>query len=327
MLAVVCRQFGSPDLLRLEDSVAPQPGANEVLMSVRAVSLSLANVLVVADQHPHKRALPFLPGTEAGGIIKAVGPGVTGFKAGDAVIGLGVNGSCAEEIICSTARLRRMPVGVDFSLAVAGGGSYATALHGLRDRAFVKAGETVLVLGAAGGVGLAAVELGKLLGARVIACASTQAKLDLCKQYGADELINYESEDLRAAIKRVTGDKGVNVVIDPVGGRFADAAVRGMAWGGRYIVIGFGGGSVPDVSLNLPLLKGCSIMGMSITQLQQHDPKASKALLEDVTQLLESGRIKPHIWATYPLAKTPQALNDLLHRKVLGKAIVLAGER
>jgi NADPH2:quinone reductase len=219
--------------------------------------------------------------------------------------------------------VHKLPPGVDFKLAAAAG-SYGTALHALRDVAKVQQGETVLVLGAAGGVGLAAVDLARLFGARVIACASTAEKLALCKSYGAAELVNYAAEDFRGALKKAAGDKGVDVAIDPVGGPYADTAVRSMGWGGRYVVIGFVGGAVPELALNLPLLKGCSVMGMSMMRLQKHDPQAAHAVSADVLQLLAEGKIRPHIHtgATYPLERTVDALKDLAGRRVLGKAVI-----
>lgn len=324
MRAIMCRQYGPPDTLVVEDIAAPSPGKDEVVVSVRAVSISQANVLVIANNHPNKRELPFTPGGEIAGIVKQVGEGVTAFKPGDAVIGAARDGGCAEEIVASVNRLHRLPQGMDFKQIISAG-SYATSLHALRDVAKLKTGETVLILGAAGGVGLAAVDLAKQMGARVIACASSQDKLDLCKKYGADDLINYEGEDFRAAVKKAGGDKGLDVVIDPVGGKYADPAVRGMGWGGRYVIIGFAGGFVPDLPLNLPLLKGCSVMGMSLHRLHKHDPKAASALRADVIKLLADGKIKPHVWATYPLERTADAMNDLRLRKVLGKVIVTAG--
>ena len=324
MRAVMCKQYGPPESLEVVEMPSPRLGKGEVLISVRAVSVSQANVLVAAGNHPNKRELPFITGGEAAGIVKAVGEGISAFKPGDAVLGPGKDGGCAEEILASADKLRLLPPGLDLTLA-AGAGSYATSLHALRDVAKIKPGETVLVLGAAGGVGLSAVELAKQMGARVVACASSQEKLDLCKRYGADELINYEGEDLRGAIKKAGGDKGFDVVIDPVGGKYADPAVRGMGWGGRYVIIGFAGGFVPDLPLNLPLLKGCAVMGMSLHRLAMHDPAAAKALRADVIRLLADGKIKPHVCATYPLERTADAMNDLRLRKVLGKVIVTAG--
>ena len=322
MRAVLCREWGPPESLVLEDMASPVPQKDEVVISVRAVNVSFANVLQIANKHQNKYERPFSPGREVAGLIKEVGEGVTQFKTGDAVIGLGKHGGCAEEVISAVGDLRRIPAGVDFKLAVASGSSYVTGLYGLRDRGQLRAGETLLVLGASGGVGLAAIELAKMMGAKVIACASSQEKLELCRRYGADELVNYESENLREAIKRLTGDRGVDVVYDPVGGKYSEPAIRGMAWGGRYLVVGFAAGDIPKIPLNLPLLKGCSLVGVWIGGLQVRDPKANTALLDEVMSLLVAGRVKPCVSAVYPLERVADALNDLKNRRVVGKIVV-----
>jgi len=330
MLAIMCRQFGSPDVLVAEQQPSPRPGKGEVVIRVSAISLSMANVLVIANNHPHPRELPFSPGGEAAGVITAVGEGVTDYKVGDTVLGQGKIGNCAEELACAASSLRRVPAGADPKLAVAAAGSHSTSLYGLRERARTKAGELVLVLGAAGGVGLAAVELAKIMGAEVIACASTDEKLALCKQYGADHVINYRSEaDFEAAIRRLCkickdgGREGVDVVVDPVGGPYALAAIRTMAWDSRFLSIGYPAG-VPEVPLNWLLHNRISILGMSIRELQKRDPKAAGVIFNDVMGYLAAGRIRPHIHASYPLARAADALNDLKDRKVLGKAVVVA---
>ena len=327
MLAIMCRQFGSPDVLVAEQQPSPVAGKGEVVVKVSAVSLSMANVLVIANNHPHPRELPFSPGAEAAGVITAVGEGVSDYKVGDAVLGHGKLGNCAEELACTASQLRRVPAGLDLKLAVAAAGSHSTSLYGLRERAHLKPGELVLVMGAAGGVGIAAVELAKIMGAEVIACASSAEKLALCKQYGADHLINYAAvanfeEAIRAVCKQ-RNKEGVDVVVDPVGGPLALAAIRTMAWDSRFLSIGYPAG-VPEVPLNWLLHNRISILGMSIRELQKRDPRAAGIIFDDVMAYLTAGRIRPHIHAAYPLAKTAQALNDLKDRKVLGKAIVVA---
>ena len=327
MLAIMCRQFGSPDVLVAEQHPSPKAGQGEVVMRVSAISLSMANVLVIANNHPHPRELPFSPGAEAAGTITEVGADVTAYKVGDTVLGQGRIGNCAEELLCTASSLRRVPAGVDLKLAVAAAGSHSTALYGLRERAHTQRGELVLVLGAAGGVGLAAVELAKLMGADVIACASTPEKLELCRQHGADHLIDYEREtDLEAAIRAICKEKGregLDVVVDPVGGRYALAAIRTMAWDSRFLSIGYPAG-VPEVPLNWLLHNRISILGMSIRELQKRDPKAAGVIFDDVMGYLAAGKIRPHIHAAYPLARAADALNDLKNRKVLGKAVVVA---
>lgn len=323
MRAVLCREWGPPESLVIEDLPSPEPGKDEVVISVKAANVSFANILAIAGRHQIQQERPFSPGGEVAGVIKATGEGVSAFTAGDAVVGLGKRGGCAEEVIASAASLRHIPAGMDFKIAVASGSSYSTSLYALRERGRLQPGETLLVLGASGGVGLAAVELGKLMGARVIACASTQEKLDLCQRYGADDLVNYQSENLRDAIKRLTGDKGFDMVYDPVGGDYAEPAVRGMAWGGRYLVVGFAAGGIPKIPLNLALLKGCSIVGVWIGGLQARDQATNSRLLDEIMAMVQAGTLKPCVSAAYPLDHTVDALNDLKKRKVTGKIVII----
>lgn len=320
MRSVMCRQWGLPDTLVIEELPTPVPGADQVLISVRACGLAFSDGLTIQGKYQVKPEFPFTPGGDIAGIVKAVGKNVADYKPGDAVFGRGEE-SCAEEVIADPKQLRRLPVGVDFTVAV-GLGNYGTSYHALRDRGQLQAGETLLVLGASGGVGLAAVEVGKMMGARVIACASTQEKLDTCKRMGADALINYETESLRDRIKELTADKGVDVVFDPVGDRFADPAVRSLAWGGRYLVLGFAAGEIPKIALNLPLLKGSSIVGVWAGGLKRNNPKRAQAVAQEVLELVAAGKLKPYISATYPLERTADALKDLMNRKVQGKIVV-----
>jgi NADPH2:quinone reductase len=234
-------------------------------------------------------------------------------------------GGYAEEVAVDARACIRLPPGVEFKVGAAFMMTYGTSYYGLKDRGRLQAGETLLVLGAAGGVGSAAVELGKLMGARVIAAASTDDKLDACKQLGADATINYSSEDLRGAVKRITGGKGVDVIYDPVGDKFADPAIRDMAWGGRYLVIGFAGGEIPKIALNLPLLKGCSIVGVSWGNFTQREPQKSEANVRELLGWIASGKLKPLVSAAYPLEQAARALKDMMERKVKGKVVLVSG--
>lgn len=322
MLAIVCRKFGTPDDLVAEELPSPVPGPGEVIMRVKAISMSMANVLVIANDHPHPRPTPFYTGSDACGVVKAVGPQVRDFKEGDAIIGRGLSGSTAEEIVCRAGQLRKLPAGVDFVKAAAAG-SYATSLYGLRTRARLQPGEWVLVLGAAGGVGLAAVDLAKSMGAHVIACASTEEKRAICRDYGADDVLDYEGVEPLDRRIRAIRPEGVDVVVDPVGGPNAEFAVRAMGWDGRFLSIGYPAG-VPAIPLNLLLHNRLSLLGMSIRELKRKDPQAAAVIFNDVMDMLVAGTIRPRIHATYPLARTAQALNDIRDRKVLGKAVVVA---
>ena len=257
MKAVLCKSFGPPDSLVVEDVPSPAPGAGEVVVSVRAASVNFPDVLIIENKYQLKPPLPFSPGSELAGVVKAVGDGVTAFKAGDRVMAITGYGAFAEEMKTDARRLFPIPGAMDFATAAAFGLTYGTSEHALVDRGALKPGETLLVLGAAGGVGLAAIEIGKILGARVIACASTDDKLAVCRQHGADDTINYATEDLRDRIKALTGGVGPDVVYDPVGGRYTEPALRSIAWRGRLLVVGFAAGDIPKIPLNLPLLKGC----------------------------------------------------------------------
>lgn len=322
MRAVLCKQWGLPETLVVEELPSPQPGADEVVVTVKACGVSFPDVLMIQGKYQLKPPFPFTPGGDVAGVVKAVGSNVTAFKPGDAVFGKAKDG-CAEEVVAEAKRLWALPKGVDYAVAAGFGGNYGTSYYALRDRGQLKAGETLLILGASGGVGMAAIELGKMMGARVIACASTPEKLDTCKRAGADDTINYEQENLRDAIKRLTNDKGVDVVYDAVGDKFADPAVRSLAWGGRYLVVGFAAGEIPKVALNLPLLKGSAIVGVWWGGFNKNEPDKARKLSEELLQMVASGRIKPYISATYPLEKTGEALRDLMTRKVQGKIVVV----
>jgi len=323
MKAVLCKAWGPPETLVVEDVPAPVPGKGQVVVAVKAAGVNFPDVLIIQNKYQFKPALPFSPGNEIAGVVKAVGEGVQGFAPGDRVIALIGWGGFAEEVAVDTARLAPLPSGVEYTVGASFGLTYATSYHALKDRAQLRAGETLLVLGAAGGVGLAAVELGRLMGARVIAAASSDEKLATCRRYGAEQVINYEREDLREAIKNLTEGKGVDVVYDPVGGKYAEPAVRGMAWKGRYLVVGFAAGEIPKIPLNLTLLKGCSIVGVFWGDFAKREPQANAANLKELIAWLQAGKIKPLVSATYPLARAAEALDDMMKRKVRGKAVLM----
>jgi NADPH2:quinone reductase len=254
MKAVLCKQYGPPESLTFEEWPSPRPGPGEAVVTVKAASVNFPDVLIIQNKYQFKAPLPFSPGSELAGVVKEVGAGVTAFKPGDRVIAFTTYGAFAEEAKTEAGRLLPMPDGMDFASAAAFLLTYATSDHALRDRGALQPGETLLVLGAAGGVGLAAVEIGKALGARVIACASSADKLAVCREHGADEGIDYGREDLRERIKALTDGRGVDVVYDPVGGAYSEPAFRSLAWRGRLLVVGFAAGEIPKLPLNLPLL-------------------------------------------------------------------------
>src|SRR5215813_1691012 len=262
MKAVLCRAYGPPESLALEEVESPAPGRRQVVVSVRASGVNFPDTLIIQGKYQFKPEPPFSPGGEVAGVVEEIGEGVTRVKAGDRVIAAGTYGGFAEEFLAEADKIVEMPAGMDFVPASAFILTYGTSYHALKDRAHLKAGETLLVLGASGGVGLAAIQLGKVIGARVIAAASSDAKLQVCRENGADELINYASEDLRARVRAITAGRGVDVVYDPVGGPYSEPALRDMAWKGRFLVVGFAAGDIPKVPLNLPLLKGCSVVGV-----------------------------------------------------------------
>jgi NADPH2:quinone reductase len=324
--AIMCKAFGPPETLVLEQVASPVAGAGQIVIDVKAASVNFPDVLIIENKYQFKPPLPFSPGSEVAGIVKEVGEGVSHVKPGDAVIGLVGHGAFAEEVLAPADKVVPLPAGVDFATAAALGLTYATSHHGVIDRGQLKAGETMLVLGAAGGVGIAAIEIGKAVGARVIAAASSDDKLAICKAHGADELINYASEDLRERLKSLTGGKGVDVVYDPVGGAYTEQALRSTAWRGRLLVVGFANGEIPKIPLNLTLLKGCSIIGVFWGDFARREPKANLAVMTELFQWLKEGKIKPHVSARYPLAKTADALIAMASRKVTGKVVIMAEE-
>ncbi|MGQ0654412.1 MAG: NADPH:quinone oxidoreductase family protein [Betaproteobacteria bacterium] len=322
MKAVLCKQFGPPESLVVEELPSPQAGPGEVVVSVRAASVNFPDVLIIQNKYQFKPPLPFSPGSEFAGVVKEIGAGVQGCKPGDRVIAFTTYGAFAEEVKVEAARLVPIPEGMDFNGAAAFLLTYGTSDHALRDRAALKPGETLLVLGAAGGVGVAAIEIGKALGARVIACASSAEKLEVCKQHGADALINYSGEDLRERIKELTGGKGVDVVYDAVGGPYSEPALRSTGWRGRFLVVGFAAGEIPKIPLNLTLLKGLSIVGVFWGDYTRREPKEFASSLRQLGAWFREGKLKPHVSQTFPLVQAVDALKLMAARKVKGKVVL-----
>ncbi len=326
MKAILCKTYGPPESLVLEEVEPLKPGRGQVVIAVKACGVNFPDTLIIQGKYQFKPPLPFSPGSEVAGVVKEVGAGVKHVKEGDRVIAFTGHGGFAEEVLAEAAQLIPIPKGMDFTTASAFVLTYGTSHYALKDRAQLKPGETLLVLGAAGGVGLAAVEIGKVMGARVIAAASSDEKLEVCKQHGADEGINYTTEDLRERVKELTQGNGVDVVYDPVGGNYSEAALRSMAWGGRFLVIGFTAGEIPRIPLNLTLLKGCSIVGVFWGSFTARDPKRNQEHLQELLTWFVTGKIKPLISATYPLSRAADALNDMMNRKVKGKVVLLVDE-
>jgi NADPH:quinone reductase len=321
MRAVVAHRYGPPETLVVEDLPPLAAGAGEVVVSVHASAVNFPDTLIIEDKYQLKPRLPFSPGGEVAGTIRAIGEGVSGFRVGDPVIAGCRYGGFAEEVVITPDRLVAIPAGVSMEAAAALLVAYGTSHYALQERAALRPGETLLVLGAAGGTGLSAIELGKLMGARVIAAASSDEKLALCRSRGADHTINYSSEDLRERIKALTGERGVDVVYDPVGGDYAEPALRGMAWRGRYLVIGFTAG-IPRLPANLPLLKGCSIVGVFYGQFSRMEPQLYAQLRAQLVGWMADGRVRPAITARYPLEQAAEALRLVADRKAVGKIVL-----
>jgi len=325
MKAVLCKQFGPPELLVVEEVAEPAPGRGQVVVAVKAASVNFPDVLIIQNKYQVKPPLPFSPGSEMAGVVKSLGEGVTGVKPGDRVIAFSAYGAFTEQVAVDAARLIPIPEGMDFVTAASFLLTYGTSHHALCNRADPKPGETLLVLGAAGGVGIAAIEIGKILGLRVIACASSEDKLAACREHGADETINYATEDLRERIKALTAGKGVDIIYDPVGGAYAEAALRSSNWRARFLVIGFAGGEIPKIPLNLPLLMERSIVGVYWGEWSRRTPQEFAAAVRELSGWFREGRLKPHVTATYPLEKAADAIRLLAERRVKGKVVVTMG--
>src|ERR671923_970911 len=292
MKAVLCKQYGPPESLTFEELPSPRPGVGEVVVSVKAASVNFPDVLVIQNKYQFKPPLPFSPGSELAGVVKEVGPGVQGFRAGDRVMAFTTYGAFAEEVKTEATRLLPLPKSMDFVTGAAFLLTYGTTDHALRDRGALAAGETLLVLGAAGGVGLAAVEVGKTLGAHVIACASSEDKLAVCRDHGADATINYAAEDLRERIKALTAGRGADVVYDAVGGPYTEPAFRSLAWRGRLLVVGFAAGDIPKLPLNLALLKGAAAVGVFWGDFARREPQAFAASMRQLGEWYRAGKLK-----------------------------------
>lgn len=323
MKAVLCKQHGLPDTLVVEEIPSPKAGAKQVVITVKACGVNFPDTLIIQNKYQFKPELPFSPGGEVAGIIKEVGEGVKHLNVGDTVIAMTGWGGFAEEVLTDASRVFPVPPVFDFKTAATFAYVFGTSYHALKDRAQLKEGETVLVLGASGGVGLAAVQLAKVMGAKVIAAASTEAKLAVCSQYGADAIVNYSDDNWREQVKVLTEGQGVDVVYDAVGGHYAEPALRSMAWNGRYLVVGFAAGDIPKIPLNLPLLKGCAVVGVFWGEFATRQKKDNQANMMQLFAWLMQGQLKPHISAEYPLEQAAQALNDLLERKATGKVVLV----
>ncbi len=325
MKAVLCKQYGPPSTLVVEDVASLEAGEGQVVIEVHACGVNFPDTLIIEGKYQFKPDLPFSPGGEVAGIVRKVGPGVTRYRIGDRVIAATTWGGYAQEVVAQAERMIPMPQGLDFETAAGFLLTYGTSHHALKDRAELKAGETVLVLGAAGGVGLAAIDIAKLMGARVIAAASSDDKLRVCREHGADETINYSTENLRERVKALTGGRGVDVVYDPVGGELSEPALRSMAWRGRFLVVGFAAGGIPSLPLNLPLLKGCAIVGVFYGGFMRNEPVRNEENQRELVAWIKDGKLRPHIYAVYPLERAAEAMNDLTSRKVTGKVVLSTG--
>jgi len=322
MKALLCKHYGTPDDLTVEDIADPVAGPGEAVVRVKAAALNFFDTLIIAGKYQTKPAMPFSPAAEFAGVVDSVGEGVTGLKAGDRVLGYSGYGAAREQIAARADRLVPIPDTLDFDRAAGLCVTYGTTLHALKDRGHLRNGETLAVLGASGGVGLAAVELGKLMGARVIACASSDDKLAFVKKHGADDVINYARDDLKDALRNATGGKGADVIYDPVGGPYAEPALRAIAWQGRLLVVGFAAGEIPKMPLNLALLKGCDIVGVFWGSFIERDPAGHRANTKQILDWCAQGKLSAHVQAVYPLADAADALKALAARKVMGKIVL-----
>jgi len=322
MKAVLCTRYCGPDDLDIRDLPDPVAGDGEAVVRVRAAALNFFDTLIIAGKYQTKPAFPFSPAAEFAGEVESVGAGVTALRPGDRVVANIGYGAAREKVAVAADRLIRLPEGLDFERAAGLIVTYGTTLYALRERAQLAAGETLAVLGAAGGVGIAAVEIGKLLGARVIACASSAEKLAFAQRHGADLGINYAEEDLKDALRRVTGGQGPDVIYDPVGGGATEAALRAIAWGGRFLVIGFAAGEIPKLPLNLVLLKGCDVRGVFWGAWTERDRAGNRANIEQILQWCAQGKLSAHVHRAFALDEIAQALHALADRKAMGKVIL-----
>jgi len=323
MKAVVCKTLGPADALSYEESWPdPECGPGQVLVDIKAAGLNFPDVLIIEGKYQYQPPLPFIPGGECAGVVAAVGEGVTHVKPGDSVIGMIQTGGFATKVAAPAQSVFPMPPGLTYEQAAGVSMTYFTSHHALKQRANLQPGETLLVMGAAGGVGSTAIELGKWMGAKVIAAASSDEKLEFCKQLGADEVINYSTEDLKTRLKELTGGKGVDVVYDPVGGDYAEPALRNMAWNGRYLVIGFASGPIPKIPLNLALLKGCAIMGVFWGRFVGEEPKVHLENVAELWDLFSNKTLNPVVTESFALSDYQAAYECMTERRARGKVII-----
>lgn len=325
MRALICEEYGSAELLVIAEWELPELKSDEVCIDVRAAGINFPDSLMIAGKYQVKPPLPFVPGGECAGVISAVGDKVKDFKVGDRVIAMPGMAAFAEKVNVKEHLLVPMPDKLSFEQAAGFCITYATSYYALKQRAAIKEGETLVVLGAAGGVGVTAIQLGKAMGARVIACASTDKKLEFCKMVGADELINYSTENLKERIKELTNGRGADVIFDPVGGDFTEEAYRSIAWSGRYLVIGFASGDIPRLPMNLPLLKAGDIMGIFWGSWAQRDPEANLRNFAELLQMVEEGKLNPLTTEIYPFEEYVQAFAAITERRARGKVIFTLG--
>jgi NADPH2:quinone reductase len=324
MKAIVCRAHGPASDLTFEDLPDPVAGPGEVVVAMRACALNFFDTLIIRDRYQFKPELPFSPGGEIAGVVESLGAGVGDVAVGDRVLVYVKWGGAREKVVVKAADLVAIPESLDFVTAATLSVTYGTAVHGLVDRGRLRAGETVAVLGASGGAGQAAIEVAKAVGARVIACASGAEKLAFCRTIGADEVVDYDAEDLKVRLKELTGGRGVDVVYDAVGDRYTEPAVRATGWRGRFLVVGFAAGEIPKIPLNLLLLKGCDLVGVFWGDHIEREREAFRAEMAQIVAWAAEGRVKPHIHAVRPLAETAAAIEEIAARRVKGKIVVTA---
>jgi len=320
--AVLCKAFGPPESLVIDEVDDPRAGPGQVVLDVHACAVNFPDVLMIQDLYQFKPKLPFSPGAEVAGVVSSTGEGVAGIAVGDRVLASPGWGGLAERVAVDAGSAIPVPEGIDLVHASAFLYAYGTSHYALEDRARLRAGETLLVLGAAGGVGLSAVELGSLMGAVVIAAASSEDKLELCREHGAAMTVNYASEDLKTRVRELTGGRGADVVYDPVGGAYSEAALRSTAWDGRFLVIGFASGDIPRIPLNLPLLKGCAVVGVFWGAFAGREPERHRQSLRELIGWWQEGKLRPHVSSVYPLDRAAEAIRELADRRAKGKVVV-----
>jgi NADPH:quinone reductase len=320
--AIVCESFGPPESLVLKDIERPPIKPRHIRIAIQYCSVNFPDALMIQGQHQYKLEPPFTPGGEVSGTVSEVGPDAEGFSVGDPVAALTFSGGFAEEAVVPAERVCKLPGGLNLAEACCLVGTYGTAIHALAQRANLSPGETLLVLGAAGGSGSAAVQVGKLMGAHVIAAVGSDAKLGYARKCGADQGFNYSTTPIKEALRSLTGKRGVDVIYDPVGGDYAEPALRAMAWNGRYLVVGFAAGTIPVFKANLPLLKGCAILGVFAGEFIQREPQKAGENTAELLKWVASGRLRPAVSDIVPLERTPAALRTLLNRQAMGKIVV-----